>query len=112
MKPSSLKVGDSVLIKQNKKNSTTPPFNPRPYKVVWRKGNAVVAKRGEHKVKRNISFFKKIMPHLEMEEPELPDDDPDEQHPVGDQQPENQRPRRQPARNCQMPARFKDFVME
>ena len=57
---------------------------------------------------------KKILPYMEGEgeEPEFSDidDDPD---PVGDQhQPGNQQPRRQLARNRQMPARFKDFVME
>ena len=115
VKPISLKVGDSVLVKQNRKNATTPPFDPCPYKIVWRKGNTIMAQRGEHKVKRNVSFFfKKILPYMEGEgeEPELSDidDDPD---PVGDQhQPGYQQPRRQPARNRQMLARFKDFVMD
>ena len=49
VKPSSLNVGDTVLFKENKKDSTTPPFDSRSNKVVWRKGNGVVTKRGEHK---------------------------------------------------------------
>ncbi|CAB4043738.1 Hypothetical predicted protein [Paramuricea clavata] len=57
---SEIKVGDTVLIQQPKANKLSTPFNPRPYKVVARKGSMVTAERGSHKLTRNVSFFKKI----------------------------------------------------
>ena len=60
-KTTDLKIGDTVLIRQPKKNKLTPPFNPKPFTVEFaRKGTMVTVKRGSKKITRNISFFKKI----------------------------------------------------
>ena len=59
-KTTDLKIGDTVLIRQPKKNKLTPPFNPKPFTVEARKGTMVTVKRGSKKITRNISFFKKI----------------------------------------------------
>ena len=59
-KTNDLKVGDTVLIRQPKKNKLSPLFDPKPFKVEARKGTMVTAKRGSHTITRNISFFKKI----------------------------------------------------
>jgi hypothetical protein len=59
-KTTDLKIGDTVLIRQPKKNKLTPPFNPKPSTVEARKGTMVTVKRGSKKITRNISFFKKI----------------------------------------------------
>ena len=59
-KPSNLKEGDTVLVRQPKKTKHTPPFNPQPFEVMTRRGNMIVARRGEKITKRNISHFKRI----------------------------------------------------
>ena len=44
-KPSKLYVGNCVLVKQDKENKLTTPFDPRPYEVTNKKGNMVTAQR-------------------------------------------------------------------
>ena len=55
-------VGDTVLIRQQKKNKLSARFDPEPYQVTRVKGTMVTATRPGHYVTRNISFFKKISP--------------------------------------------------
>ena len=55
-------VGDTVLVRQQKKNKLSTRFDPEPYQVTRVKGTMVTATRPEHYVTRNISFFKKISP--------------------------------------------------
>jgi hypothetical protein len=42
-KPADLKVGDSVLVKQEKKNKLSTPFNPEPITIKNKKGNMITA---------------------------------------------------------------------
>lgn len=42
-KPAGLKVGDSVLVKQKKKNKLSAPFNPEPMTIKNIKGNMITA---------------------------------------------------------------------
>ena len=56
-----IKEGDAVLIKQPKANKLTIPFNPKPYKVVSRKGSMITAKQGEQSITRNSSYFKPVI---------------------------------------------------
>jgi hypothetical protein len=59
-KPADLKVGDSVLVKQEKKNKLNTPFNPELMTIKNKKGNMITA-TAENKEKTRISsFFKKI----------------------------------------------------
>ena len=53
-KSSDIAVGDTVLVKQRKQNAMSTPFDPKPYTVIWRKGNSIVAKRGDTTVRRNV----------------------------------------------------------
>ena len=60
---SGLEVGDQVLIRQEKRDKMDLPFVPSPYKVESKKGSMVTARRGDHSVTRNTSFFKRITPN-------------------------------------------------
>ena len=55
-------VGNTVLVRQQKKNKLSTRFDPEPYQVTRVKGTMVTATRPGHYVTRNISFFKKISP--------------------------------------------------
>ncbi|KAK3720291.1 hypothetical protein QZH41_007748 [Actinostola sp. cb2023] len=57
---SDLKVGDKVLVKQQKKNKLSTPFKPEPLEVKEKKGSMITAHNAEYTVTRNTSFFKKI----------------------------------------------------
>ena len=60
-KESSIKVGDTVLVKQKRQNKLTSRFNKTPYVVIQRKGTQVIAENNQkHRVKRNVSHFKKF----------------------------------------------------
>ena len=61
-KEDTILVGDTVLVRQQKKNKLSTRFDPEPYQVTRVKGTMVTATRPGHYVKRNISFFKKISP--------------------------------------------------
>nr|XP_002730526.1 PREDICTED: uncharacterized protein K02A2.6-like [Saccoglossus kowalevskii] len=61
-KASDLGIGDRVLVKQQKRNKMSTPFNPEPYEVVSKKGSMTTVQRGNHEITRNASFFKRI-PH-------------------------------------------------
>ena len=64
---------DAVLIKQPKANKLSIPFNPKPYKVVSRKGSMITAKQGEHSITRNSSHFKPVIAEEEENEEEKSD---------------------------------------
>ncbi|XP_022787546.1 uncharacterized protein K02A2.6-like [Stylophora pistillata] len=55
---SSIKIGDRVLLKQNRGNTLTPAYDPRPYAVVGMKGNMITVKRGKEVKSRNSSHCK------------------------------------------------------
>ena len=115
----SLKIGDHVLVRNEGKNKSKPPFNPKPLTITDQKGSMITAKREGKSVTRNSSFFK-ASPSApgdvssEEEEEDVPYTER-VQPPVNQPEtpaPENQRPHQRPQRNRQMPARFKDFIMK
>ena len=55
-------VGDTVLVRQKKKNKWSTRFHREPYCVTRTKGTRVTATRPGHYITRNISCFKKISP--------------------------------------------------
>lgn len=57
-KPSPLKVGDAVLVKQQKTNKFSTPFNASPLMVTKIKGSMVTAKNARGYIVRNSSHFK------------------------------------------------------
>ena len=57
---SNIQVGDTVLVRQQKRDKLTTRFSKTPYKVVNRKGTQITAEdSNQHRVTRNVSSFKK-----------------------------------------------------
>ena len=67
-KNSEIVVGDTVLVRQTKENKLLTRYNPKPYKVVKRRGSRITVLRNGHYVTRNISFFKKFAGNVDGEE--------------------------------------------
>eukprot|EP00795_Rhopilema_esculentum_P010289 gene10289-18987_t len=60
-KKSNLQVGDTVLVRQQKRDKLTTRFSKTQYKVVNRKGTQITAEDSNHRrVTRNVSFLKKL----------------------------------------------------
>ena len=57
---SNLKVGDKVLVRQEKRNKFTSPFDPKPFKIIKKKGSMITAQRGDRQITRNSSYFKLV----------------------------------------------------
>ena len=55
---SSIKIGDRVLLKQNRGDTLTPAYDPRPYAVVGVKESMITVKRGKEIKSRNSSHCK------------------------------------------------------
>ncbi len=49
------KVGDTVLVRQDKKNKFSTSYDPQPYKVVSIKGSSVTARRRDKDITRHAS---------------------------------------------------------
>ena len=59
---SEIKVGDHVLVKQDRKNKFSSRFNNVPYVVISRKGTKVTAENAnKHQISRNVSHFKRFV---------------------------------------------------
>ncbi|CAB3993128.1 Retrovirus-related Pol poly from transposon [Paramuricea clavata] len=69
-RPSNIKVGDQVLVKQGKRNKLSTNFSPQPYTVTAIKGSKVVAENKDHRITRNSSFFRKLNEEKRMAEEE------------------------------------------
>ncbi|KAK3084370.1 hypothetical protein FSP39_012381 [Pinctada imbricata] len=131
---SDLKEGDRVLVRQEKENKLSTPFNPNPMTVVERNGNAVLIEsdQGAH-YKRNITHVKKfnenhvqkecsqseikennfaeneITDKFDMLELDVPDNNVPENVCVDASQ--NEIIESRPVRTRKMPARFNDFIV-
>ena len=106
-KPRALMIGDNVLLRQKKCNKLTTPFDPKPYTVIAVKGTMVTAKRQNHEVTRNSSYFKLIPGHVRDDEQSDNDSTDEEVKPIQQegQQQENQL-RRYPLRRRKPPERL------
>ena len=61
-KESDINVGDTVLLKQIRKNKLYSRLNKTPYIVFERKGTTITAENAnEHRITRNVSNFKKYI---------------------------------------------------
>ncbi|KAK9687212.1 hypothetical protein QE152_g36604 [Popillia japonica] len=60
-RPNNFQIGDRVLCKIPKANTLTPRYDPKPYTVCEIKGTQVKAKREDHIIVRNASFFKHFL---------------------------------------------------
>ena len=57
-------IGDKVLVSQ-RKSTTKPPYDPRPFEVTEIKGTQVTAERGNKKRVRNLGKVKVLRPRPE-----------------------------------------------
>ena len=109
-KPSAVKVGDTVLVKQQKLNKLSTKFGVDPYIVTKVKGTMITAEKNGHSVTRNISFFKQVPVVPPVNQTEHDDDSDDELVPDQNTRlPVAQANRPVRARN--QPIRFRDYVM-
>ena len=61
-KPSDITVGDKVLVRHQRKEKFSTPFNPMPYGVVSKTGNSVIVEApGGTQYSRNTSHVKRFM---------------------------------------------------
>ena len=60
VKQCDIAIGDTVLVKMEKRRKTDPFYDPYPLTVINKKGNMIEARRGTKVVTRNSSFFKKV----------------------------------------------------
>ena len=77
-KPSDIAVGDQVLVRQERKDKFSTPFNPTPHRVVSRTGNSVIVEApGGTQYSRNTSHVKRFMMDDPVPTPETPSGNPD-----------------------------------
>lgn len=57
-----IRIGSSVLLKLERTIKSTPSWDPNPYTVIYINGSCITARRNDHYVTRNSSFFKPIIP--------------------------------------------------
>ena len=64
--------GDEILLRQTCENKLSPSFEPKPYKVIQKCGNAVVieGQEGDRKM-RNAAHIKKLTKEIEPESEDL-----------------------------------------
>jgi hypothetical protein len=60
VKPSQLQLGDAVLVRQQKTNKLSTPYDPRPLVITDKKGTMITAENKDKTVTRNSSFFKQM----------------------------------------------------
>ena len=112
---SQLCVGDTVLVRQTRKNKMSAAFDPRSLKVSVKKKNIITASRGNYSVPHNVSHCK-VLPRVRFdisENDQLHDDYPRRvtDHPNDEAAAHVNVPQR-PARRVNALARFRDFVMD
>ena len=81
-KPSAVKEGDMVLLKQPKTNKLSTSFDPNPYQVVKRHGSSVLIQRGnDPAIMRNVPLTRKVEKSVDQQHANNSDeeDDIDEQ---------------------------------
>jgi hypothetical protein len=122
-RPSSIGVGDPVLLKNPNPMKAATPFQPTPLTVTKKKGSMITAQRGEQLVTRNSSFFKPSPrhPNAAETEPDTPDTVDEAENQAASQNPHARNSDRTDAhdtqnlrrssRSVRPPKRFQDFVM-
>ena len=99
-------IGDTVLVKQQKKSKLSTRFNPNIYTVKHVKGTMITATSGMHSITRNVSFFKHFNGKEHKNTTDFSDDEDDYKVKLDcDQVIIN---RRYPLRNRELPQRYVD----
>lgn len=123
--PSPITSGDQVLVRQRKLDKLTPPYNPKPYTVVEKRGSMVTAKRDDHTITRNSSHFRSVSTPAPKEEEEDVEPDPapmqesvleppssPSHSPIKHSSPGISLPvRKNPSRSAGMPKKFLDYEL-
>ena len=128
--------GDMILLRQNRENKLSPTFEPEPYRVVEKNGNAVIIENSSSQSKmRNAGHMKKFVDPgaetgasgTELPAPSETTDTPKEgasfeQDPMDGIQPDSQRqavpsvvperPESRPVRKRESPKWMKDFICQ
>ena len=137
MKPSELKVGDLVLLKNHNTTKSNPPYQPEPLIITQHKGSMITAERGQQqKITRNSSFFKKSprapttaemepdhpdpttsqnVPHNIPQPPQTPQPSPhipSERFSTDNSATSTNIPLRRPQRIGHLPKKYEDFIMQ
>ena len=102
-----------VLVKPAiRRRKTDPAYGEQQYRVKQIKGSMVTAQRGNHRMTRNSSFFKRVNNDVDIDAEDSWDDDDDVggNHPVAPGQPVADAPR-YPARQRRRPRRFDDYAV-
>ena len=55
-KQSDLQVGDTVLVRQPRRNKLSTPYDARPLEIITRSGSMITAQRGDYTITRNASM--------------------------------------------------------
>ena len=97
----SIKPGDTVLVRQQKQNKLSTPFNPKPFIVKEKKGTIITALNGSERITRNSFQFKIISNKLN--QGKSPIQEAQREHPGTTE-------REQPKRNIRRPAWLSDYV--
>jgi len=79
---SNLKLRDTVLVKQEKKDKLTTPFDPKPFVITQQKGSMITAERHDKQITRNSSHFKRVPKQNEREETTESEDKTKEETPI------------------------------
>ena len=74
VKPSDLKIGDSVIVKDMSLKKSI-PYNPKPLTIVNKKGSMITAKEGDRTIVQNSSFFKRSAKKPDLNNESDSDDD-------------------------------------
>ena len=115
IKPSDIRLGDTVLVKRDKSYRTSLTlYAPKPYEFTESKGSMVTASSGEKVVTRNSSFFKPIKDEVdakERDEADTPDVEELIDEPLTSYSDSVEAPKRYSQRSQRKPPeRLKDYV--
>lgn len=72
-----LQVDDRVLVKQKVSRKSETPYKPEPYQVTDINGTMITARNNNHKITRNVSYFKKVSENCGKMEPKREEMDSD-----------------------------------
>lgn len=115
-KPCDIQEGDTVLLRQQKKNKLSTTYDPRPYIVRQKKGPSPILQRAnEPSIMRNASFVRKI-PYDCAPQPVPDENDTDDEDIVLPAVPGRvpllvQAPHARPGRQRRAPAHLRDFIL-
>ena len=115
-RPSTIDVGDQVLVKQDKHNKLTTTFNPVPHTVISKNGNStVVQSPSGAQYSRNTSHIKKYTPDISEQEKEVDmmakDRMMEDTKDTMEANLEGPEPEQRPQRARTRPKRFDDYIM-